>query len=99
MRTLQSKHDKLIGLATKKLYVSIENDAYKDFETIVNFGITYYKQKPKLRERILSYYKKSVKEPKIDSLEYMLKGDRSVTKYYTIKCRWMWVVQESKNIT
>jgi len=82
LRVLQSKHDKLIGLSTKILYESIKNDNYKEFKNIVDFGISYYEKKPKMREHILAYYKKNRKKSKIHSLEKILSHDRSVIKHY-----------------
>jgi len=82
LRMLQSTHDKLIGLSTKILYKATKNDNYKEFKSMVDFGILYYEKKPKLREYILTYYKKNRKKSKINSLEKMLRYDRSVTKQY-----------------
>ena len=82
LRELQKRHDKLIGLSTKILYEAIKNNDYKEFEKIVSFGISYYEKKPKLRERILFFYKKNRKISKIPSLEKILRYDRGVTKGY-----------------
>jgi len=81
LRALQSSHDKLIGLSTKTLYKAMKNDNYKEFKHIVNFGISYYEKKPKMREHILEYYKTNRKKSKIDSLEKILRYDRSITKH------------------
>jgi len=82
LRKLQKRHDELIGLSTKRVYESIKNDDYKEFKSMVEFGIFYYEKKPKLREYILTYYKKNRKKSKINSLEKILGHDRSVTKLY-----------------
>ena len=82
LRILQKKHDNIVGFSTKLLYESIKKDDYKEFKEIVNFGMDYYSKKPKMREKILSYYKKNRNISKIPSLEKILRYDRSVTKHY-----------------
>ena len=82
LRTLQGKHDKIIGLSTRIVNKAIEQDNYEEFKSMIDFGISYYEKRPKLREKILSYYKKNRTKVKIVSLEKLLRYDLSVTKNY-----------------
>ncbi|MEN8303711.1 MAG: glutaredoxin domain-containing protein [Campylobacterota bacterium] len=82
LRALQNRHDKLIGLSTRILYEAIKSDDYKEFKNMISLGISYYEKKPKMRENILKYYKKNRKIFKINSLEKILRDDRSIVKHY-----------------
>lgn len=82
LRKLQKEHDEVIGLSIKIVYKAIEKDKYVEFKRMVNFGISYYEKRPKLRKEMLTYYKKNRTKAKIASLEKLLRYDRSVTKVY-----------------
>ncbi len=82
LRTLQNKHDNIIGYSAKLLNDAIKKNDYRQFSDMVNFGIFYYKERPKLKEKITSYYKKNRRKGRISSLDKIMRYDRRTTTLY-----------------
>ena len=78
LRSLQSTHDKVVKKSIKMLLDSIKKNNYKKFLKITHAGIRYYRDKPRLKERIVSYYKKNRYKKKSKMLD-------KVARIYTKK--------------
>lgn len=80
LRKLQKKHDDIVKLSISELLKSIKKNNYKDFTFLADYGVGYFKDKDRLKNRILSYYKKNRFKKKIASLDRIIRNDRVTIK-------------------
>jgi len=78
LRSLENIHNNVIKHSIKMLLDSIKENDYKEFFKIANAGIKYYSDKPRLKNKIVSYYKKHRHIKKSKTLD-------RVAKIYTKK--------------
>lgn len=80
LRSLQSTHDKIIKRSVKILMDTIKENDYKRFYKITNIGIDYYKDKSRLKEKIVSYYKKNRHKKKSRVLDKIARHKKIVVQ-------------------
>ena len=83
LRKLQKQHDSIIKLVMYKLQDTIKKDNYKEFKDLASFGVDYFKDKDRLKNKILSYYKKNRSKKRIASLDTLIKNDKVTIRHYS----------------
>ncbi len=82
LRSLQKSHDKILQHSIKELNYSMKKNDYQKFLNLVNAGMFYYKDKPVLKEKILTYYQHNKAKGKSTLLDTIIQQENSVVTRY-----------------
>ena len=77
LRSLQKTHDKVLNHSIIELHNSIKVDNYQKFLALVDSGIYYYQNKPILKEKIFTYYKKNKHKKNNTTLNRLIKEEEN----------------------
>ncbi|WP_428738162.1 glutaredoxin family protein [Sulfurimonas sp.] len=83
LRSLQKQHDNIVKLNMIAILKSIKQNNYKEFTLLADIGAPYFKEQDRLKEHILTYYKKNKKPKRIASLDRMIRADKTTITRYT----------------
>ena len=82
LRSLQKSQDKILQHSIKELTYKIKKDEYQKFLDVANAGMFYYQEKPILKEKILTYYKKNRTHKRSALLDAIIKKENSLVTHY-----------------
>ena len=97
LRELQKKHDNIVRASAYKLLNSIKENNYKEFILLSDLGLDYYASKDKLKQEILSFYKKNRSKKRIPTLDNLMKKDRLSIKHESTSSNYNFIPNSSNS--
>ncbi len=86
LRSLQKDHDNIVNLSTRELINAISKNKYQRFLSLVNSSMEFYKNKPSINKKIMTYYENNKGKERSAVLEKIIQDDKNYEKVYlTIK--------------